>query len=76
MADAPPKAGILFSGHTSSAFLERGDWEGVWKGQRSAGSGFEEELVGYTAMLVFVTSPLANALDTIVLASAIVISRA
>ncbi len=68
MADAPPEPGVLFSGHTSPAFFECGDWEGVWERQRGARSGFEEELMGDATVLILVASSLSNALYSIALA--------
>lgn len=62
MADAPPKTGLLFAGHASPAFFEGRDGKGI--GERKWGSGrrLEKDLMRHAAVLVFVTSPLANAL--------------
>ncbi len=65
MTDAPPEAGVLFSRHTSSAFLERGYWKGIWESERSARSGFEKELVGNATVFIFMASSLTNTLRSI-----------
>lgn len=63
VADGPPEADLLLSRHGFLAFFEGGDGEGVGEGKGGSRLGFEEEVVGYAAVFVFVTSPLANALD-------------
>jgi hypothetical protein len=55
----------LVAGHASSAFFEGGYVEGIGEGEGRTGFGLEAELVGYTAVFVFVTSSLTNVLEEI-----------
>lgn len=63
MTYRPPEPGQLVFGHGFLTFLEGGDRKGVGKGERSARFGLEEELMGDTAVFVFVASSLANVLE-------------
>ena len=62
MNDTPHEAQRLLSGHALTTFFPRGDREGVGKGEGGSWRWLEEDLVGYTAMLVLVPSSLTDIL--------------
>lgn len=61
---APPHAHSLIVIHASGAFFERRNGERVGKSKRCSWSRLKEDLVGDTAVLVFMTSSLADALQS------------
>ena len=63
MTYRPPEAGVLVFGHGLLAFFESRDRQGIGKSERSARFRFKEELVRHTAVLVFMTSSLADVLE-------------
>lgn len=62
MAYRPPEACVLIFGHGFLAFFESRDGQRIRECERSARFGLEEELVGDTAVFIFVASSLANVL--------------
>lgn len=62
MADAPPEPRFLLAGHAAPAFLEGGYIEGVGQRNRRSRRRFEEDLMGYATVFVFVTPSLTDTL--------------
>lgn len=62
MCDGPVKADDLIFRHGGATFREGGNGEGVWEGEGGSRRRFEEYLVGYAGMFVFVTTTLADVL--------------
>jgi hypothetical protein len=65
MADAPPESCLLFRAHTPSVFLKGGDWKGIGQGDWGSLGGFLEDGVRNATVLVFMSSPLTDALHEI-----------
>ena len=62
MEYTPYQTDRLVVGHASSAFSERGNRKRIGKSKRRFGFRLEEQLVGDTAVLVLVASPLTHCL--------------